>query len=150
MMNAAAQQEILEASVESCLRIIAGAEPGKEEQVFAEWSRHAVRHALQIGWDKDAIVDRLDNAGQAIGLEADLRQEILGEAFAVDEIVSGMERREKHNSPPTAPLSTTTPAAWKGTQSIEQRWLAHMRIPSGDLTIGSGNGGAGRPKFSCS
>jgi hypothetical protein len=36
-------QEILEAGIESCLRIIEGAEEGKEEAVFSEWAGHAIR-----------------------------------------------------------------------------------------------------------
>lgn len=46
--------------------------------------------------------------------------------------------------PVSAPFSTITPVAWKGTESTPQRWLARERIPSGDLTLYSGNGGAGK------
>jgi RecA-family ATPase len=41
-------------------------------------------------------------------------------------------------------LATLTPSAWSGTEPTKQHWLAHMRIPSGDLTLYSGNGGAGK------
>jgi RecA-family ATPase len=41
-------------------------------------------------------------------------------------------------------LSTVTPAAWRGTEPQRQRWLARARVPSGDLTIYSGNGGSGK------
>ena len=37
-----------------------------------------------------------------------------------------------------------TPASWRGTEPIKQNWLASARIPSGDLTLYSGNGGAGK------
>jgi RecA-family ATPase len=37
-----------------------------------------------------------------------------------------------------------TPAAWRGTDAPQQRWLASARIPSADLTIYSGNGGSGK------
>jgi RecA-family ATPase len=48
-------------------------------------------------------------------------------------------------SMPTATsLETKTPAAWKGTERLKQRWLAAARIPCGDLTLYSGNGGAGK------
>ncbi|MEY9457987.1 AAA family ATPase [Bradyrhizobium ottawaense] len=40
-----------------------------------------------------------------------------------------------------------TPAAWKGTHPEEQRWLASGRVPSGDLTIMSGNGGSGKTEI---
>ncbi|WOH55135.1 AAA family ATPase [Bradyrhizobium sp. BWC-3-1] len=41
-------------------------------------------------------------------------------------------------------LITVTPVAWKGTEPPTQRWLASARIPCGDLTLYSGNGGAGK------
>lgn len=40
-----------------------------------------------------------------------------------------------------------TPAAWKGTEPEQQRWLASARVPSGDLTIMSGNGGSGKTEI---
>lgn len=40
-----------------------------------------------------------------------------------------------------------TSAAWKGTEPEEQRWLANGRVPSGDLTILSGNGGSGKTEI---
>jgi len=46
---------------------------------------------------------------------------------------------------PTSPsLETKTPLVWKGTEPLKQRWLAAARIPCGDLTLYSGNGGAGK------
>lgn len=45
------------------------------------------------------------------------------------------------------PLQTITPAAWRGTSSPPQRWLARGRIPCGDLTILSGNGGSGKTEI---
>ncbi|WP_247838559.1 AAA family ATPase [Bradyrhizobium sp. 200] len=53
--------------------------------------------------------------------------------------------RSSSHALPTAPsLETKTPAAWRGTEPLKQRWLAAARIPSGDLTLYSGNGGAGK------
>jgi len=51
-----------------------------------------------------------------------------------------------NNDPlPTLPsLETKTPVAWKGTAPLKQCWLAAARIPCGDLTLYSGNGGAGK------
>lgn len=46
------------------------------------------------------------------------------------------------------PLATVTPTTWKGTTAIDQRWLAHARIPGDDLTILSGNGGSGKTEIS--
>jgi RecA-family ATPase len=44
----------------------------------------------------------------------------------------------------TEPLATVTPASWRGTPIPEERWLASNRIPGDDLTIYSGDGGAGK------
>jgi hypothetical protein len=49
-----------------------------------------------------------------------------------------------HDIPAAPSLETKTPAAWKGTEPLKQRWLAATRIPRGDLTLYSGNGGAGK------
>ncbi|WLA53199.1 AAA family ATPase [Bradyrhizobium diazoefficiens] len=46
-----------------------------------------------------------------------------------------------------ARYAAITPAAWKGTQPEQQRWLASGRVPSGDLTIMSGNGGSGKTEI---
>lgn len=40
-----------------------------------------------------------------------------------------------------------TPADWQGVARVEQAWLASTRIPSGDLTILSGNGGSGKTEI---
>ena len=40
-----------------------------------------------------------------------------------------------------------TPASWLGTKSQEERWLAHGRLLSGDITILSGNGGSGKTEI---
>ena len=48
---------------------------------------------------------------------------------------------------PSVRFATKTPAQWKGTQPAQQRWLAASRIPSGDLTILSGNGGSGKTEI---
>ena len=42
------------------------------------------------------------------------------------------------------PLTTITPAAWRGTPIPPMRWLALHRIPAGDVTILSGDGGGGK------
>jgi RecA-family ATPase len=42
------------------------------------------------------------------------------------------------------PLSTITPASWRGTPIVPMRWLALHRIPAGDVTILSGDGGGGK------
>ncbi len=148
-------QEILEAAIESCLRTIDGAAEGKEEAVFSEFSGHAIRHAYSAGWTKAEIVDRLDNAGAAIGLDTDLRQRILSDgilraegAETAGEILASMEQSENPSTKTPLPLRTITPIAWKGTEPVEQGWLASGRIPAGDLTLYSGNGGTGKTETS--
>lgn len=45
---------------------------------------------------------------------------------------------------PAEPLTTITPATWRGTPIVPMRWLALNRIPANDVTILSGDGGAGK------
>jgi RecA-family ATPase len=45
---------------------------------------------------------------------------------------------------PLEPLTTITPASWKGTEPPEECWLAFNRVPGDDLTIYTGDGGAGK------
>jgi RecA-family ATPase len=55
------------------------------------------------------------------------------------------ERGSNGRPIPTPPsLETKTPSAWKETEPLKQRWLAAARIPCGDITLYSGNGGAGK------
>jgi hypothetical protein len=44
-------------------------------------------------------------------------------------------------------FNAITPAAWKGTEPIKQKFLASARIPCGDLTIETGNGGSGKTEI---
>jgi hypothetical protein len=43
-----------------------------------------------------------------------------------------------------APLVLITPAQWRGVPIPPMRWLATNRIPMGDVTILSGDGGGGK------
>jgi RecA-family ATPase len=42
------------------------------------------------------------------------------------------------------PLTTVTPSSWKGKELVDERWLAFNRVPGDDLTIYTGDGGAGK------
>jgi RecA-family ATPase len=146
-----ARQEVLEKAIECCLSTIDGAAEGEEEVVFSKFSSLAIRHAYSAGWAKADIVDRLENAGAAIGLDADLRQRILSDgilrvegAESAGEILASVEESESTGTKTPLPLPTITPLVWKGTEPVQQRWLASGRIPSGDLTLYSGNGGTGK------
>jgi RecA-family ATPase len=48
---------------------------------------------------------------------------------------------------PTIAFDPITPVSWKGTEAEKQQWLAWARIPRGDLTILSGNGGSGKTEI---
>jgi hypothetical protein len=106
------QQENLTEAFNSCLRIIAGADEDKIKQVFTEWTRHGMRHAFAAGWDKVETVERLDNAGKAIGLDDDFRTQAIADAVAhaeagaaADNIVAAMERESLPASQTFAPSS---------------------------------------------
>jgi hypothetical protein len=88
-------QTILAEAFQSCIRIIDRAESGKEQQIFEEWSRHAMRHATKGGRDKVESVDRLYQAGLAIGLEVDFLQTQLRSAVEFAE----SEDAPLHQSP---------------------------------------------------
>ena len=51
---------------------------------------------------------------------------------------------EDRGDAPAKLLTTVTPSTWKGTPIIPMRWLALHRIPAGDVTILSGDGGGGK------
>lgn len=62
----------------------------------------------------------------------------------------------EHSDHANAPITTSdkpttysaiTPEAWRGTEAQKQQFLATARIPSGDLTIMSGNGGSGKTEI---
>jgi RecA-family ATPase len=57
----------------------------------------------------------------------------------------GTPRKADEKPPPV--ISTITPASWKGTEAVEQSWLAQGRIPFGDLTILAGNGSSGKTEI---
>jgi RecA-family ATPase len=61
--------------------------------------------------------------------------------------IAPRENAESEYRKSAKPLATITPAAWKGAVRAEQRWLAGARIPLGDLTILSGDGGSGKTEI---
>jgi hypothetical protein len=52
--------------------------------------------------------------------------------------------RKHEPEPEPEPLETITPASWRGTEPSKDHWLAYNRIPGNDLTMFTGNGGAGK------
>jgi RecA-family ATPase len=64
-----------------------------------------------------------------------------------DELISCWQARQQLNGKARPVLATITPINWKNIDQAEQRWLASARIPAGDLTIMSGNGGSGKTEI---
>lgn len=67
-----------------------------------------------------------------------------GEPIVVDEAVDAQAKQSQDSV--TAKV-VITPADWHGVARVEQAWLASSRIPAGDLTILSGNGGSGKTEI---
>jgi AAA domain len=141
------QKEILEESIASCLRVIVGAEPGKEELVFSEFAYQAIRHALLAGWEKAEIIDRLENAGVAIGLDADLRQRILRDGIRRAELPAADQAtpREQSGGESGSPPIRATPFVWKDPSTIPRReWLYGRLLLRKFVTATISPGGTGK------
>src|ERR1700758_111048 len=107
---------MLEAGIQSCLRTIARAQKGAEEAVFAEQACHAIRYAYKANWKRTDIIDRLDNAGEAIGLDADTRQRVLSEGIlrteiteTAGEVLVSAGKPQSASTKSSLPLRTITP-----------------------------------------
>ena len=114
-----------------------------------------LRSYVEIGWLSPATVrDKIFEVAESHGLTgepgSDKEGAVMHVAMSANRLIelhSGTQSDRGSNAhslltPPS--LETKTPAAWKGTEPLEQRWLAAARIPCGDLTLYSGNGGAGK------
>jgi RecA-family ATPase len=132
----------------------APATPTARLHALQEMADH-LRQYVQGGWLSPAIVtDKIFKVAESHGLTgepgSDKEAAVMQIAMSANrpiELHPGMRSDHGSNaySLPTPPsLETKTPAAWKGTEPLEQRWLAAARIPCGDITLYSGNGGAGK------
>jgi RecA-family ATPase len=132
----------------------APATPTARLHALQEMADH-LRQYVQGGWLSPAIVtDKIFEVAESHGLTgepgSDKEAAVMQIAMSANrpiELHPGMRSDHGSNacSLPTPPsLETKTPAAWKGTEPLEQRWLAAARIPCGDITLYSGNGGAGK------
>jgi RecA-family ATPase len=92
---------------------------------------------LPLEWDGEASVEAL------LAILREKASDVGSPTDYVHELISARQERERVASPKPM-LTTITPTAWKNTDPAEQRWLAGARIPRGDLTLFSGNGGAGK------
>jgi RecA-family ATPase len=114
-----------------------------------------LRQYVEGGWLNPAIVtEKIFEVAESHGLTgepgSDKEAEVMQIAMSANlpiELETPVRFDGKSNSHPLLALpslETKTPAAWKGTEPLQQRWLAAARIPCGDLTLYSGNGGAGK------
>ena len=132
----------------------APATPSERLRALQKMADHLHRYVQSGSLDPATVVDKIFEVAESHGLsgepgsdeEATVMQ-IAMSAKLPPELHPRMRSDRGSNShafltPP--PLETKTPAAWKGTEPLKQRWLAAARIPCGDLTLYSGNGGAGK------
>lgn len=107
--------------------------------------RYARLHYHGLLGDED-IPGRMWEAAETVGLVATHGADTIENVMAAA-IESAQASPKEDSSKPRGVLPTITPGSWKGIEPVKQRWLAHARIPSGDLTIGAGNGGAGKTEI---
>src|SRR5579872_2121478 len=137
-------------------RIVATAPamPSERLRALQEMADHLHQYVRSGSLDSATVVDKIFEVAESHGLtgepgsdeEATVMQ-IAMSAKSPSELYPRMrsDRGSNGHALPTPPsLETKTPAAWKGTDPVQQRWLAAARIPCGDLTLYSGNGGAGK------
>jgi RecA-family ATPase len=114
-----------------------------------------LRQYVRSGWLNPAtVVDKIFEVAELHGLtgepgsdkEAAVMRIAMSASLPLELHPTVQFDNRSNNDPlPTPPsLETKTPVVWKGTAPLKQRWLAEARIPCGDLTLYSGNGGAGK------
>jgi hypothetical protein len=114
-----------------------------------------LRQYVQSGWLSPATAtDKIFEVAESHGLtgepgsdkEATVMQIAMSANLPLELHPRIRSERGSNGRPiPTPPsLETKTPSAWKETEPLKQRWLAAARIPCGDITLYSGNGGAGK------
>ena len=137
---------ILSEGLESCLRIIAGAAAGKEQSIFAEWSRSAMDHAVKAGFDKVSIVDRLHQAGSSIGLDDGFMQTCLTSAV---EFADSGGISASTVSPPIAVRSGLEVICMADVRPSAIDWLWQNWIALGKVHVLAGEGGRGKSTILC-
>lgn len=132
----------------------APATPSARLQALQKMADH-LRQYVESGWLSPATVtDKVFDVAESHGLTgepgSDKEAAVMRIAMSASlplELHSRMRSDRGFNGhplPTPSSLETKTPAAWKGTEPLKQRWLAAARIPCGDITLYSGNGGAGK------
>jgi len=132
----------------------AAATPSERLRALQEMADLLHRYVQSGSLDPATVVDKIFEVAESHGLTGEPGSD--EEATVMQIAMSAKLPTELHprmrsdrgsnghalTTPPS--LETKTPAAWKGTEPVQQRWLAAARIPCGDLTLYSGNGGAGK------
>jgi RecA-family ATPase len=90
--------------------------------------------------------EKIEDAFRAIGItDATVAEPPDDDAPPVDAYPPSADGLPDDQPPrATAPLSLTCPPAWRGIPLEPMRWLATNRVPAGDATILSGDGGGGK------
>lgn len=132
----------------------APATPSERLRALQEMADHLHQYVQSGSLDPATVVDKIFEVAESHGLTGEPGSD--EEATVMQIAMSAKLPPEPHprmrsdqssngHALPTPPsLETKTPVAWKGTAPLKQRWLAAARIPCGDLTLYSGNGGAGK------
>ena len=132
----------------------APAQPSARLHALQQMADH-LRQYVESGWlSPSTVTDKIFEVAESHGLTGEPGSD---KKAAVMQIAMSTNRSTElhpemrsdrgssaHSLSSPASLETKTPAAWKGTEPLKQRWLAAARIPCGDLTLYSGNGGAGK------
>lgn len=142
-------QAIYTEAFQSCLRVIIGAESGKEQHVFAEWSRSAMDHATKGGQDKADAIDRLHQAGTAIGLDGEFLQNCLSAAAEFAE-AGGAAPAAIESRPPAVFRSGLEVVCMADVRPAGIDWLWQNWIALGKVHVLAGEGGRGKSTILCS
>ena len=137
-------------------RIVATAPPTPSARLHAlqEMADHLRQYVRSGSLNAATVTDKIFEVAALHGLtgepgsdrEAAVMQIVMSANLPADLYPTARSDSSYSGHPLPIPpsLETKTPAAWKGTEPLQQRWLAEARIPCGDLTLYSGNGGAGK------
>jgi AAA domain len=141
-------RSIVSEGIDCELRAIAGAAEGKEDVVFLQCAKNAVGYAIREGMDKVPIVDRLHQAGVALGLGDTYIQLCLSDAVELAETKSTA-------APTSAGCGAPLPSAERSLvvrrasdiapEAIE--WIWRNRIALSKLWLIAGEPGLGKSQL---
>jgi RecA-family ATPase len=140
------------------------AAPAADRLATLRKSAISLRPYLDQGFLNPAIVeDRIFRLAESLDLGGDIGSAEEAEVYAIardvtmlpgfrdteeppvyDHIPESADGNPELAPPPLAPLLLVCPPAWRDLPLEPMRWLAMNRIPAGDVTILSGDGGGGK------